>query len=61
MASIPIPDGEGTERERLFSLRPELGAALDQLNDAVYRGSVLPLRTFEAVRMRIAEVNACPT
>jgi hypothetical protein len=61
MASIPIPDGEGTERERLFSLRPEMGAALDRLNDAVYQGSVLPLRTFEAVRMRIAEINACPT
>jgi hypothetical protein len=27
----------------------------------VYQGSVLPLRTFEAVRMRVAEVNACPT
>ena len=28
---------------------------------AVYEGSILPLRTFEAVRMRVAEVNACPT
>jgi hypothetical protein len=61
MARISVPEGEGTERERLFSLRPEMSAALDRLNQVVYQGSVLPLRTFEAVRMRVAEVNACPT
>jgi alkylhydroperoxidase family enzyme len=61
MASIPVPDGEGTERERLFGLRPQMEAAMAQLTAAVYDGSILPLRTFEAVRMRIAEVNACPT
>ncbi len=61
MANIPVPDGEGSERERLFALRPELDAALTHLNQAVYEGSILPLRTFEAVRMRIAEVNDCPT
>lgn len=61
MARIPVPEGEGTERDRLFALRPELDAALAQLNQAVYEGSVLPLRTFEAVRMRIALINDCPT
>jgi hypothetical protein len=61
MANIPVPDGEGTERERLFGLRPEMEAAMAGLTHAVYDGSILPLRTFEAVRMRIAEVNDCPT
>jgi hypothetical protein len=61
MARIPIPGGEGTERERLFSLRPEMGAALAHLATAVYQDTILPLRTFEAVRMRIAGINACPT
>lgn len=61
MANIPVPDGEGTERERLFALRPELDAAVTHLNEAVYTRSMLPLRTFEAVRARIAEVNDCPT
>jgi hypothetical protein len=35
--------------------------ALAQLAKVVYQDSILPLRTFEAVRMRIAEINACPT
>ncbi|HEV7679456.1 MAG TPA: hypothetical protein VGQ42_12890 [Candidatus Dormibacteraeota bacterium] len=60
MARIPLPDGDGDERERLWRLRPELGAAAAQLAAAVY-ASTLPLRTFEAVRMRIAQVNNCPT
>ena len=59
MARIKLPDGEGTDRERMWRLRPELGAKVDQLSNAVY-GSTLPLRVQEVVRMRIAQVNACP-
>jgi len=61
MANIPVPDGEGSERERLLGLRPDMEAGMAQLTHAVYDGSILPLRTFEAVRMRIAEANDCPT
>jgi hypothetical protein len=61
MARIPVPDGEGTERERLFAMRPPMAAALSELARVVYQDSILPLRTFEAVRMRIAEINDCPT
>jgi alkylhydroperoxidase family enzyme len=61
MARIELPDGEGTERERAWSLRPELGRAADELARVVYERGTLPLRTFEAVRMRIAQVNDCPT
>jgi alkylhydroperoxidase family enzyme len=60
MARIGIPDGEGTERSRMWQLRPELGEAAARLSKAVYEQSVLPARVREAVRCRIARINDCP-
>jgi alkylhydroperoxidase family enzyme len=60
VARIPIPDGEGTERQRLWALRPEFAEAAQGLADAVYNKSRLPLRLRELVRMRIAQINDCP-
>lgn len=60
MARIEIPDGEGTERSRMWRLRPELGEAAAHLSSAVYQQSVLPARVKEAVRYRIARINDCP-
>jgi alkylhydroperoxidase family enzyme len=60
MARIPVPDGEGTERQRVWQLRPELAAAAATLARAVYTESQLPPRVREVVRMRIAQINDCP-
>jgi alkylhydroperoxidase family enzyme len=60
MARVPIPAGEGTERERLWALRPEFEAAAQTLAAAVYGKSVLAPRVREVVRMRIAQINDCP-
>ncbi len=59
MARIDIPEGDGPEIARVWSLRPELGAGVAGLSDAVYRHSQLPARAREAVRMRIAQINDC--
>jgi alkylhydroperoxidase family enzyme len=59
MARIKLPDGQGSERERMWTLRPELGEAASHLNAAVYGGTLDP-RLFELVRYRIAQVNDCP-
>ena len=59
MARIRLPEGDGTDRQRMWQLRPDLGAKVDALSDAVY-STKLPLRVHEVVRMRIAQVNACP-
>jgi hypothetical protein len=60
MARIELPPGDGTERQRMWTLRPELGAAADLLSQAVYGRSTLPLRLFELVRYQIAVINDCP-
>jgi alkylhydroperoxidase family enzyme len=58
VARIAIPDGEGTERERIYALRPQLGAAAKALRDQVY-ATTLPHRLAELVRYRIALINDC--
>jgi alkylhydroperoxidase family enzyme len=60
VARIPLPDGEGTERQRLWALRQEFAVAAQGLADVVYNKSRLPLRLRELVRMRIAQINDCP-
>ena len=60
MARIPLPEGEGTERQRLWALRPEFAEAAQVLASAVYSKTHLPLRVSEVVRMRIAQINNCP-
>lgn len=58
MSRIELPEGEGTERERIYSLRPKLGAAVKALRDEVY-ASKLPHRLCELVRYRLAVINDC--
>ena len=60
MARIGIPDGEGTERSRVWDLAPGFRDAVARLNRVVYEESTLPLRERELVRLLIARINACP-
>ena len=59
MARLDIPAGEGGDAVQLWSLRPEMGAAVNRLVDAAYNKSILPVRVREAARMRIAQLNDC--
>ena len=59
MARIRVPDGDGPEIARVWSLRPELGGPVAELSAAVYGESKLPGRVRESVRMRIAQINGC--
>ena len=60
MARLRLPDGDGPEIQRAWSLSPELGKAVGRLSGAVATSSRLPAREREAVRMRIAQINDCP-
>jgi alkylhydroperoxidase family enzyme len=60
MTRLRIPEGDESERTRLWRLKPKLGAAVDELTKAIYQETTLPLRIREAVRYRIARVNDCP-
>src|SRR5579863_9385338 len=60
MARIDIPAGEGGDAVQLWTLRPEMGSAINRLVDAAYNKSILPVRVREAARMRIAQLNECP-
>jgi AhpD family alkylhydroperoxidase len=60
VARIDIPPGEGGDAVQMWTLRPEMGTALNRLVDAAYNKSVLPVRVREAARMRIAQLNDCP-
>jgi alkylhydroperoxidase family enzyme len=60
VARIDIPDGDGGDAVQLWTLRPEMGRALNRLVDAAYNKSILPVRVREAARMRIAQLNECP-
>jgi alkylhydroperoxidase family enzyme len=59
MARLDIPEGAGGDAVQLWSLRPEMGAAVNRLVDAAYNKSILPVRVREAARMRIAQLNEC--
>jgi AhpD family alkylhydroperoxidase len=59
MARLDIPPGDGGDAVQLWSLRPEMGAAVNRLVDAAYNKSILPTRVREAARMRIAQLNDC--
>ena len=58
MARIALPPGDGPETTRALGLRPELQAAVDQLERAVWK-STLDRRLHELVRMRVAHSNRC--
>jgi AhpD family alkylhydroperoxidase len=59
MARLDIPPGDGGDAVQLWSLRPEMGAAVNRLVDAAYNKSILPVRVREAARIRIAQLNDC--
>ena len=60
MARIEIPDGDGTERSRLWQLAPAFAGPVAALNHAAYVDSALPERLRELVRFRVAVRNGCP-
>jgi alkylhydroperoxidase family enzyme len=60
VARIPVPDGDGTERSRVWSLAPAFADPVARLNRAVYEESRLPLRERELVRLVVARINRCP-
>lgn len=59
MPRIDIPDGPGEERQRMWQLHPEFGAAAEQFNRVVQERSILGVREHEAARMRMARINQC--
>ena len=59
MARLELPEGDQPEIVKVWSLRPEMGAAVAGLSTAVYQQSALPARVREAARMRVAEINGC--
>jgi alkylhydroperoxidase family enzyme len=59
MARLAVPDGEGGDAVQIWTLRPEMSAAVNRLIDAAYHKSILPARVREAARMRIAQLNDC--
>jgi AhpD family alkylhydroperoxidase len=59
MARIDVPTGEGGDAVQIWSLRPEMGAAVNRLVTTAYNKSILPTRVREAARMRIAQLNDC--
>lgn len=59
MARIEIPEGEGYEMNRMWSLAPHMGVGVHSLSKAVYEENSLPIREREAARMRIAQLNSC--
>lgn len=60
MAHINLPEGPEDEIYRVWSLHPELGAAIGNLSATVYGGNQLSVREREVARMRIAQINNCP-
>jgi len=59
MARITVPEGEGGELIQVWSLSPELGAAVGALSAAVYGDRLVSPRVREVARMRIAQINGC--
>lgn len=59
MANIDLPAGDESESRRMWSLRPDFGAAVTAFGDAIQNGSILPVRESEAARIRIAHINQC--
>ena len=59
MARITVPEGDGGELVQVWSLSPELGAAVGGLSAAVYGDRLVNPRVREVARMRIAQINGC--
>ncbi|MGI9277793.1 MAG: carboxymuconolactone decarboxylase family protein [Endozoicomonas sp.] len=59
MARIDIPEGKGSEAERLFRLNAPTAMAQASVSGAIYSQKHLSMREREAIRMRIAIINQC--
>jgi alkylhydroperoxidase family enzyme len=57
--AIPAEHADNPIGYAIQNLRPELTGPLYDLSKAVYQNARLPLREFEAVRARIAQINGC--
>jgi AhpD family alkylhydroperoxidase len=59
MARITLPPGDTDELYRLWAMNPELSGPAASLSAAVYSSDLVPVRTRELMRMRIAQINDC--
>jgi alkylhydroperoxidase family enzyme len=59
MARIEIPAGPEGEAQRVWRLRPEMGAMVETMVQTIYGSSILPAAEREAARMKIAQLNDC--
>lgn len=56
---IDLPEGDGDEVLRLFTMNPDMGMVAAAFSGKVYEKSKLDIRERELVRMRIARINDC--
>ncbi|HYF47510.1 MAG TPA: carboxymuconolactone decarboxylase family protein [Acidimicrobiales bacterium] len=56
---VELPEGDGDEIVRLFTLNPDMGVVAAAFSGKVYEKSRLDIRERELVRMRIARINDC--
>ncbi|MBP2325877.1 alkylhydroperoxidase family enzyme [Kibdelosporangium banguiense] len=56
---IDIPEGKDAIGYVWGEMVPGIGVAASKFSLAVYAGSTLGLREFEAARLRIAQINGC--
>lgn len=59
MARIELPPGDADELMRLWSMNTDLARAAVGFSSAVYASDLIPVRTRELMRMRIAQINHC--
>ena len=59
MPRISVPDGADPLIHVWTGAAPDLSVPAAQFSAAVYEHSTLPLREFEAARIRIAQINDC--
>ncbi len=60
MPTLDVPEGEGDELIRVWSINPAMGHAAAKFSAMVYERSELPVNEREMARMRIAQINDCP-
>ena len=56
---ITVPEGQEPMQHLLTERVPHLMGKVTELSNAVYGTSTLPIREFEAARVRIAQINGC--
>ena len=57
--NVDIPDGKDAIEYVWGEMVPGIGIAASKFSLAVYSHSTLELRTFEAARLRVAQINGC--